>query len=101
MSTDNREDVLLRPEPTFAPYSVYVDVSPTYVISSEEAITFEEGPGYYVSETFRVWQLENDCHNIATAKRYKLATEMLGGVAKVYDNSLELFISDHPVFFGK
>lgn len=92
--TDTREDVLLRPEPTFAPYSVYVDVSPTYT-EWDKYIPRD----VYVSDTFRVWELIADSHNLATAKHYRrVNAEHKSGEVKIYHNNLESFISDHPVF---
>lgn len=98
MSTDNREDILLRPEPTFAPYSVYVDVSPTTTVLID-VDGYDNSKKELVSDTFRVWDLWGDFHNLATAKEViKDIKETYWVEPKIYDNNLESFISDHPVF---
>jgi hypothetical protein len=96
-----REDVLVRPndDVPFAPFSVYLDVSPT-----EANGVFAGVPSSFVSDTFRVWELLDDCHNLSTAKArldmYRIDPEFEGQVIKIYANETGWWISDHPVFSG-
>jgi len=92
---DTREDVLVRPnnDVPLAPYSVYLDVSPAETAFLDDS---------FVSDTFRVWELLDDCHNLATAKErldmYRIDPEFEGQVIKIRANDTEWWISDHPAF---
>lgn len=84
-----REDVLIREEATFAPISIYVDVSP-------------EAGGSFVSDEYRVWEHLDDVDTIRRARElqevYSIDPEFDGQEIGVYSNLTDQFIHTHPVF---
>lgn len=96
-----REDILVRPnnDVPLAPFSVYLDVSPRE--PKFEGVYYGI-PTSFVSDSFRVWELLDDCHNLATAKErldmYRIDPEFGGQTIKIRANDTDWWISDHPVF---
>lgn len=92
-TTDDREDVLIREDHTFAPWSVYVDVSP---IDPSEAV------GSFVSGVYRVWEHLDDTETLSRAVEllsvYSIDPEFAGQAIGVYSNNANEFVHDHPVF---
>lgn len=106
-----REDILVRPndDVPFAPFSVYLDVSPKHpndqlqkIVEYELEVEPMSLSDSFISDTFRVWELLDDCHNLSTAKArldmYRIDPEFEGQVIKIRANETDWWISDHPVF---
>lgn len=88
---DNREDVLLRPLPTVAPFSVYRDVSPVRKRLFRRPVL--------VSDTYRVWELVGDFGSL-NVKLFETLIDAKASYPRdavdVYDNRTESWIGDHP-----